>query len=319
MNKSPDWFNSLLEAASDHDVSIAEPATPPRDVWWETPEMLLHGLDWGRRGKPDLFCLHGGAQQAHTWDFFALAARAAFHVRSLDLRGHGDSDWASGQDYSLDTIAADVRQVRTREASGEVVLMGLSLGGLAALSYAGTWQNEVRALVIVDVSMDLGGPGVKNLRNFMTGPERFQTLEELVDRVHAFNPKRPKHQLRNSLMHNLRRGPDGRWTWKYDPAFRGGMDPSAVVDTNKVLTAAAQITAPTLIVRGADSDVLSEEGVTMLSEAIPHADVEVVPGAGHSVMGDNPRGFQDKVLAWLDASVTAGKRPSPGASHTPAS
>ena len=303
---STDWMTSLLEAAQEHGVRVAEPPTPPTDAYWTVSSGLrIHGLDWGREGNPPIICLHGG-QQAHTWDFFALAMRNTFHVRAIELRGHGDSDWAPDGDYRVSSIARDIYDITVDQLKlPPFVLVGLSLGGFTSMTFAGTWPEALRGLVIIDIAVDIEEEGTNNLMQFMAGPDQFDDLDALVDRVHAFNPRRPKHQLRSTLLHNLRQQPDGTWTWKYDKVFRGGLrDSDQLINQQELIANVQRITVPTLIVRGEQSDILTPAGAERLAELIPGpADIAVVPGAGHSVMGDNPPAFERIVEDWLKKTV----------------
>lgn len=268
------------------------------DRWWAGNELRLHGLDWGAPGEPPLVCMHGAGEQAHSWDFFALAMRSRFHVTALDLRGHGDSDWSPDGHYRLHTYAADVHEVITQQGFEQVVLVGLSLGGLTALALAATRPEMVRALVLVDVGIELHEEGVDRLRRFVGRPERVEHLDQLVDHVRSFNPRRPKRQLRSSLLHSLRRDARGGWMWKYDKVFLRDVD-AVELNVPAILNLPSRVTTPTLFVRGAESDIQSEEGARMLVRSIPNATRLDIPSAGHTVMGDDPSRFEDAVWSWL--------------------
>ncbi|MBE3557177.1 MAG: alpha/beta hydrolase [Firmicutes bacterium] len=297
----------LLEAAEEWGIAVDQPLDPPKDCFWDVNGTTLHALDWGREGKPPMICLHGVGQQAHTWDFFALSMRRHFHLRALDLRGHGDSAWAADHDYTRPTMATDLHALVEDELRlPPFVLVGLSMGGLTALTFAGRWPTLIKALVVVDIGPQILPKGVENLRQFMAAPDIFEDVETLVERAHRFNPRRPKHQLRTSLMHNLRQREDGRWTWKYDPFFR---QPPTEEDLRRfhpetLWADIDAVTAPTLIVRGAESDMLSQEAADTLAAHLPHAETAIVPRAGHSVMGDNPIGFEEAVASWLKRTLT---------------
>jgi len=176
-------------------------------------------------------------------------------------------------------------------------LVGLSMGGRNAIMYAARHPEQVRALVIVDIGPRPQRRGVENIRRFTAGP-REAPFEEFLERARRFNPRRPVEQLRGSLRHNLRQLPNGRWTWKYDPRLT---DPQAMArrgeeDLGEYIR---RIRCPTLIVRGAESDILTPEGAEEMRRAIPGSRLVTIPRAGHLVPGDNPAAFIEAVRAFL--------------------
>lgn len=301
MSGDYDWMNPLLEAATERGVTTGKSQEPPVDAWWEANGLKFHGLDWGHEGNTPMICLHGGGQQAHTWDFVSLAFRDDFHVRAIELRGHGDSDWPTDKDYRISSLASDVHGIATEQLELEpFVLVGLSMGGMTTLNYASRWPETLKAIVVVDVAIELESDGVNNLMQFMSGPESFDDFEALVDRVLEFNPRRPRHHLQASLKHNLRQQEDGSWTWKYDNIFRTGeLSRDAIWHREEMIEQAKNIPVPMLLVRGADSDIMSTEGAQYLVDLVPNGEMAVVPDAGHSVMGDNPPAFEKTIRDWL--------------------
>ncbi len=250
-------------------------------------------------GPPVLF-LHGGGQTRHAWGAAAaVVARAGAYVVSLDHRGHGDSSWPVDGDYDLASFAADVVAVAAQLGRPPVVV-GASLGGLAALMAEGECGPLLRALVLVDVAPRLERDGVLRVISFMeTGLDGFASLEEAADAIAAYLPHRRRPRDLGGLSKNLRCGDDGRWRWHWDPRFvrRDRGDPSFVLE--RLEAAARRIGAPTLIVRGRMSDVLSEEGVRELRALIPHAAYVDVAGASHMVAGDDNDAFSASVLEFL--------------------
>jgi pimeloyl-ACP methyl ester carboxylesterase len=270
----------------------------PEDKFVQANGMRLHYLDWGNHDKPKMLLLHGGAQSAHSWDFFALAMRDHFHIVALDQRGHGDSDWSEAGDYDTAFHVADIQAFTEALGFDTFILIGLSMGGRNAYSFAAMSPAKVRRLVVVDVGPDVQAEGRRHIREFLEGTETFESFDWLVERVRRFNPRRPEAQIRGSLLNNLKQLEDGRWTWKHDR--RRGIRR----DRGGELTAAAwadlaKIQAPTLIVRGAESNMLSLETATKMHHTLKGSQLVEVPHAGHLVQGDNPVGFERVVRAFL--------------------
>jgi pimeloyl-ACP methyl ester carboxylesterase len=259
-------------------------------------ELSLHYLDWGTAGLPPLVCLHGITQTAHSWDEVAPALARTHHVRALDQRGHGDSTWAPDGDYRIATQSHDVENFLRVIDAAPAVLVALSMGGLVAMTLAARAPDLLRALVVVDIAPEAQRRGVDNIRNFVAATDELDHFEDFVTHAHAFNPRRTLDNIRERLRHNLQQLPSGRWTWKYDPALR---NPARVGEGMGDLWQQVEtIRCPVLIVRGGESDILAPE-VAARFGGIVGAEVRTVPGAGHSVMGDNPAGFLAAVAPFL--------------------
>jgi pimeloyl-ACP methyl ester carboxylesterase len=270
----------------------------PQDKFVHANGMRLHYLDWGNSAMPKLLMLHGGAQSAHSWDFFALAMRDHFHIVALDQRGHGDSDWSEAGDYDTAFHVADIAAFTAAIGFDRFTLIGLSMGGRNAYSFTAAYPGQVQRLVVVDVGPDTEAEGRQHIREFLEGTETFDSFDWLVERVKRFNPRRPEAQIRGSLLNNLKQLNDGRWTWKHDRRRgirrdRGGeMNAAAWADL-------AKLTTPTLIVRGAESNMLSVETATKMLQTVQNSQLAEVPKAGHLVQGDNPVGFEQVVRTFL--------------------
>ena len=273
---------------------------------------------------PPVVLLHGGGQTRHAWGttLQSVAARG-WHGYSVDLRGHGDSEWDPDGDYTLDAFADDVRAIANALPS-QPVLIGASLGGIASLTAIGEAPAAHpigRALVLVDVAPRSEAEGVQRIGAFMTqNIDGFDSLEQVADAIASYNPHRPRPTNLEGLKKNVRQRDNGRWYWHWDPAFVGasfkeaGVDGASieeqlaardetrsVLQPNRLHAAAQRITAPVLLVRGRMSDLLSEEGAQELLEIVPHAQYADVAGAGHMVAGDRNDAFNDAVLSFLDA------------------
>ena len=268
----------------------------PQDRTAAIGDLSLHYLDWGTAGLPPLVCLHGITQTAHSWDEVAPAFARTHHVRALDQRGHGDSTWAPDGDYRISTQSGDIERFLAATHAVPAILVALSMGGLVALTLAARRPELVRALVAVDIAPEVQRSGVDNIRSFVAATDELDTFEDFVQRAHSFNPRRTLANIRERLRHNLKQLPTGRWTWKYDPQLR---NPARVGEgMGDLWEKVATIRCPVLIVRGGESDILAPEVAAKFGKIVK-AEVRTVPGAGHSVMGDNPTGFLAAVEPFL--------------------
>lgn len=263
----------------------------------------VHGVD----GSPPVLLFHGGGQTRHAWGTTAsVLAGHGWQAYTVDLRGHGESDWPEDDDYTLDDFASDVRSVAER-LDPPPVLVGASLGGVSAMTAVAEAQSPIAsALVLVDVAPRMEPEGVERITSFMTRhSDGFASLEEVADAVAAYNPHRPRPTDLSGLRKNVRQRDDGRWVWHWDPRFiegrRGSGDETrSIIQRNRLVAAASALTLPTLLVRGRVSDLLSEEGAQELLDLVPHAHLVDVAGAGHMVAGDRNDLFNEAVVAFLD-------------------
>jgi esterase len=286
-----------LRAAIDVASMDVDEVVLPADHDVVVDGLRLHYLDWGRNDKPPLLFLHGGGLTAHTWDLVCVALRADFDCLALDQRGHGDSEWSPVLDYGPDAHVRDIRGLIEQLRLEQPVLVGHSLGGLNAMVYATAAAERLGGIALVDVGPDTNPDAVKRIRDFVMGDPGDGSLEDFVERARAFNPRRDPRLLRHSLRHNLRRMPDGSLTWKYD---RRRLTPEYVASLRRRLQelrkTADAITCPVLVIRGAESDALSDEQAAAFAAALPDGRWDKVENAGHTIQGDNPRGLV-RVLA----------------------
>ena len=262
----------------------------------------------GDAGAPVVILLHGGGQTRHSWGATARSlAERGWRAMTVDLRGHGESEWAPDGDYSMDAFAGDLYEI-AGACDHPPALVGASLGGVSALLAVGEHAEPVAsALVVVDVGPRIEAAGSQRIGDFMTArlEEGYGSLEEVADAIAAYNPHRPRPSDLSGLEKNLRRRQDGRWVWHWDPRFiswrsRADIPRSTLIQADRVAAAARRVTVPTLLVRGKVSDLLSEEGARELLALIPHAEYADVEGAGHMVAGDRNDLFNEAVVSFLD-------------------
>jgi pimeloyl-ACP methyl ester carboxylesterase len=245
--------------------------------------------------------LHGGGQTRHSWARSGPRfAQWGWTTIAFDARGHGDSAWDPAGDYSMDALVGDLRRV-VSELGVEPVLVGASMGGITSLLATGESAVVSRALVLVDIAPRTEPQGVKRILDFMSAaPDGFASLEEVADAIAAYNPHRQRSKNLDGLKKNVRLWDDGRWHWHWDPAFLSVDDePSRHTRYDRLRAAAEHVTAPTLLVRGGQSDVVSAEGAQEFQRLIPHAVVREAQ-AGHMVAGDDNDVFATQVTEFLD-------------------
>ena len=262
--------------------------------------LTLHYLDWGPSDAPPVLLLHGITGHARVWDH--LAARLpGRRVLALDQRGHGDSDAAPDDDYRVGTMANDVAAFAGSLGLERFALVGHSMGGRIAIRYAGEHAAHLERLVIIDIGPDINLAGLQRVRDMMAkSPERIESEEWAVEYIRRANPLQDVGMLRERVRHGLRRLPDGELTWKYAKGLRDMMREGRrdAVDLWEPLP---RIPCPTLIVRGAESDILSAEVAKKMAERLPDGRVVEIAGAGHTVPADRPEEFVGEIRAFLGA------------------
>ncbi|HEX2384348.1 MAG TPA: alpha/beta hydrolase [Acidimicrobiales bacterium] len=283
-----------------------------------TESVMLTGRDGNRLAadaagdpeSPSVLLLHGGGQTRHSWGTTVqVLADKGWRAYSVDLRGHGESEWVSDGDYTLDAFAGDIVAVVAKFAQPPA-LVGASLGGLTSMVAIGEHPDEHvgAALVLVDVAPRIEEAGRDRIGAFMSEhmEDGFASLDEVAEAIHAYNPHRPRPTDLSGLTKNLRQRDNGRWYWHWDPRFISGRfgsedeTRSSLIDPARLRDAARAITVPTLLVRGRVSDLLSEAGAQELLELVPHANYIDVAGAGHMVAGDRNDLFNDAVVGFLE-------------------
>lgn len=300
-----DFGLPLPEAARRLGLTVRTEATP-REGSVRSGALRLHYLDWDSApaSRPPLVCLHGFAQNAHMWDFTALALADRRRVIALDQRGHGDSDWAPPDEYSLETMQRDLAALVDALGLERFILVGLSMGGRNAFTYVAAHPEHVHALVVVDMGPEVNRKGVERIQGFVAQQDVLDSFDAFVERTLRYMPHRQEWMVRGSLRHNLKQLPDGHWTWKYDQALREtarhGL-PSSEQGPEQAWQAWRSIRCPTLIIRGAESDILTRDVAQLMERELPgRGRLVEVPNAGHLVPGDNPRAFEAALGTFLE-------------------
>lgn len=266
--------------------------------------MRLHYLDWGTAGRRPIVFLHGAALNAHTWDVVCLILRQQHHCYALDQRGHGDSAWAEDADYSGDAHRGDIEAFVDHLGLDQFVLVGHSMGGFNSFNYAFHHNHRLAALVMVDAGPSMLTKGAPRIADFVSETAESDSLQQIMEKAMAFNPRRDPRLLRRSLLHNFRRTPDGKWLRKTDLRIWQSKGNRAQERENLVerfRQAASRVTCPTLIVQGGLSDVFTAEDAQKLADDFPHGRYAQVSDAGHTVQGDNPRVLAQALSQFLES------------------
>ena len=276
-------------------------ATIPDDHQMIIGAMRFHYLDWkgpDTKVTPIVF-LHGGGLTAHTWDCVAAMMRDRFRCIALDQRGHGDSEWSPVIDYRIASHVGDIEGFIDAMRLERPILVGQSMGGLNSIAYATRHSDRMRAMVIVDVAPEIGASGAERIRDFASTPE-LDSPDAFLERAVKFNSLRDPAVLRRSLHYNLRETPAGKWTFKHDQRRRtDDAMRSFTEDRARLVAEVSKIKCPTLVVRGALSDVLTDDGAAKFAGSLPSGRWVRIEKSGHNVQGDNPRALLDAMGAFF--------------------
>jgi len=262
--------------------------------------LTFHYVTWGQESAPPLVLLHGLTGHARSWDALAGELSTDLRVIALDQRGHGDSDRAPDGDYRVATMAGDVAGFVDALGLERFALLGLSMGGRVGIAYAGGHAARIERFCIVDIGPEIHLPGMERIRQMMAdSPERIESEEHAVEYVRRANPRMAEASLRERVRHGLRLLADGGFEWKYDKALRDMMRQGGRRETMDLWEPLRRITAPALLVRGAESDVLSVEIAKRMIDTLPDGRLVEIPGAGHTVPADQPEAFARAVRSFL--------------------
>jgi pimeloyl-ACP methyl ester carboxylesterase len=291
-----DEFSMFHENADEWALPYDGPPDVARTQVDVAPARQLSALQWGRT-PPELVLLHGGAQNAHTFDTVALALRRP--LLAIDLPGHGHSDGAPG---GMSDVAGHARDVVT--ALGElgvehVPVVGMSLGGLVALAVAALAPSLVARLGLIDVTPGVTAEKSGHITAFVHGPRTFASLDELVARTVEHNPTRSERSLRRGVLHNAVQLDDGTWMWRHQ-RFDAPEDPRPL-DARQLWGALSDVRAPVLLVRAMGrGSVVDDDDEAEFRRRQPSATIVHVPDSGHSVQGDQPLILADVLAGFLD-------------------
>jgi pimeloyl-ACP methyl ester carboxylesterase len=280
-----DEFGMFHENAAEFGLPYDGPPVVRREQVEVGDGRRLSALVWGD-GPPELMLLHGGAQNAHTWDTVALALDRP--LVAVDLPGHGHSDAPAEGTLSVRSNAADVAAAVRALAPEARAVVGMSLGGLTTIALAAAAPELVRQVVLVDVTPTVDGPGAAAIVAFVHGPESFADFDELLARTIEFNPTRSESSLRRGILHNALQREDGSWVWRYR-RFTDEAPRDRAIPAEDLWADLEAIRVPIMLVRGMRPGSVVDDGAEAeVRRRQPTARVEHVAEAGHSVQGDDP-------------------------------
>lgn len=289
-------FSLLSENAEQ--AGVAGPLPEVARVTTETANGHVSALRWGA-GSPRVVFLHGGGQNAHTWDTVVVGLGQP--ALAVDLPGHGHSGWRADGDYSPRNNAEAVAPVLRELAPDAELIVGMSLGGLTGIRVGAMAPDLVRELVLVDVTpsalhryaeLTTEQQGTVAL---VQGEREFPSFQAMLDLTVAAAPHREVKALRRGVFHNSRRLDNGNWAWRYD-AIR------VVPDFDDLWNDVDALSAPVTLVRGASSPfVTDQDAAELASRATYFRQAHVVENSGHSVQSDQPRALIDLLRGILAA------------------
>lgn len=270
-------------------------------------DLDLHVLEWSQEGVP-LVLLHGHGNEAHLWDDFVPSVVAHYRVLAVDQRGHGDSAWDPEGRYDPETMADDLEAILEHFEIDRFVLIGFSMGGRVSMAFCGRHPERLAGLVLVDIAPELDARGIARIGNEMAEQRApvFSSIEEYARMLSLNYPAGRPAALHRMAKYGLRQRDDGLYSLKMDPSLRSDRpsdDEARKAEERfiqKQWDALAKLPCPTLVVRGAASDILAPDMADrMVDEVLQNGTLAVVPQAAHSVATDNPEGFQEAVCAFV--------------------
>lgn len=250
--------------------------------------LQLHYVEWGAADHPPMVLLHGFQSNAHTWDTFSHAMSADYHVLALEQRGHGDSVWAPDGDYTPEAFARDAAAFIDALGVAPTLLIGHSMGGRYAAMVTANHPDRVSKLVMIDTPAELPSNIAELLaqqpdQDNLPEPETFDAFEAIIGKATAEYPLTPEAELRRANYHNLYRGADGKWHWKWDLNLIERERISRILTMDDLYTVFPQIQCPTLLCRGAQSPLLTAEVAQKMVDHLPNGRFEEIADAAHTV------------------------------------
>lgn len=294
-------YGSLLASAQDLGI------THGNNIRYSSRNIILrhqrfHFLEWGQPTNPTLVLLHGGNQSAHSWDLVSLHLADRYHIIALDQRGHGDSEWSRDADYSSSAMAADVNALINELAIREATIIGHSMGGMNAMRIALDFPNLNLRFVLVDIAPEMSSEGAKSIRQFVTENREFDDLQDFVASVQKYDPYRSAEHIQRTVKYNLLQRADGKFVSKRDHGQRLASTEQQRLNSDRFrLRDAKKMTGSTLLIRGSNSNILTQEAAHRFCEALPNGTLVTVSDSGHNVHGQNTLGFIEALTDFLSA------------------
>jgi pimeloyl-ACP methyl ester carboxylesterase len=275
----------------------------PKSCFYDSQGLRLHYVDWGNAGAPTIVLLHGGRDHCRSWDWMARALQPHFHVMAADLRGHGDSDWATGSSYSMADHIYDMTRMVAACGIDQMSIIGHSYGGMISMAYAGAYPEKVTRLAVLDgaflprvpaasIDRQIGG-WVRELDKVSASKARhYGTIAEAAARMSERNKRLTREQALHLATYAVKQNADGTYRWKYDPYQRVNAPYRLSVDDYTALW--SRISCPTLLLSASESFIPDPEAAGILKH-FKQGQQKIISGAGHWLQHDK----FDEVLAEL--------------------
>ena len=272
----------------------------PTDVMVTCNGMNFHYLDWGNEGAPVVLLLHGLRGHCHSWDDVSARFCGDYRVLALDQRGRGETDWAPRGDYSTDAFVADIEEFCYTLGIEQFTLVGHSMGGRNSMAFAGRNPGMLEKLVIVDIGPDIQPEGSARItRELVEVPQEFDSFDAQFEYMNQQNRFASEPVLRRRLRHASRELPNGKIVWRYDPEIRAQRRDGNGASPPDLWAPLANITCPTLLLRGTETDTVSLDVANRMVDALPDGRLVHVDNAAHMVFEDNPEGFNAALADFL--------------------
>jgi pimeloyl-ACP methyl ester carboxylesterase len=292
-----DEFGYFAENAEEFGLPYEGPPDVTRRFVAVDESREMSALVWGG-GEPEVVLVHGGAQNAHTWDTVALALGRPLVAVDLPGHGHSDAPAMGAGEFRAEALAGDLAVLVEELAPKAAAIVGMSLGGLTAIAIADSRPDLVRRLVLVDITPGVDRNKSKEIMDFVRGPATFPSFDEILARTIEYNPTRSESSLRRGILHNAEQLEDGSWRWRYrrhDAPDSGTRPDPHLVSDNEIDTSArlwdavGRLAVPVMLVRGMrPQSVVDDADEAELRRRLPDVRVEHFFEAGHSVQGDMP-------------------------------
>ena len=295
-----DEFSMFHDNAAEYGIPFAGPPDVRRERVEVAAGRHLSALVWGD-ASPEVVLLHGGGQNAHTWDTVALALKRP--LVAIDLAGHGHSDSIPGSSaLDLARSAPDVATAIQALAPDAGAIVGMSLGGLTTLALYAHAPELVRRIVLVDVTPGVNGQKSAAISAFINGPTGFDSFDDILARTIEHNPTRTESSLRRGVLHNALQLEDGTWVWRYarGRGLARSSDTAAFSEFAPLWDIVSRVTVPLMLARGMrEQSVVDDADEAELLRRCPHAQIEHFVEAGHSIQGDTPVEFATKLAEFI--------------------
>ncbi|HTP76096.1 MAG TPA: alpha/beta hydrolase [Rhizomicrobium sp.] len=284
----------------------------PTSHLYFSQRLRLHYVNWGNEDAPPMLLIHGGRDHCRNWDWVAERLKDRYHIVAPDLRGHGDSDWATGGSYGELNYVYDIAQLVLQKKMAPVTIIAHSLGGAVALLYAGVFPETVAKIVAIEglgpspemlqrmnempVAQRVRGRIEARRANAGRSPRKYAAFEEALARMKEENTHLSEEQAHHLTLHGAAQNEDGTWSWKFDNAVRlGGPGGLSVEEQREVWS---NIAAPVLLVRGTESwasDPAEDGRIKHFRNAV----LANIDGAGHWSHHDKLDVFMGHVESFL--------------------